>query len=653
MQAFNNLGLKDELLKAIEDLGFSTPTPVQELVMPVALEANTDLVALAQTGTGKTATFGLPLLQLVDPTKSHVQALVLCPTRELCVQVANDLNNYAKYMRAINVTAVYGGASIVVQMKQLQRGSQIVVATPGRLIDLINRKAIDLKQIERLVLDEADEMLNMGFREDLDTILSATSEGQNTVWLFSATMSNEVRAIAKRYLTDPKELSVGTRNQGNQNIEHIYYACRGEDRYLTLKRIVDANPGIYGLIFCRTKAETKEIADEMTRDGYNSEALHGDLAQSERDRTMNRFRERTVQLLIATDVAARGIDVSDISHVIHYGLPDDTEVYTHRSGRTGRAGKKGISIAIVSAKFEFKLRGIERMVKSTFTKMPIPTGAEVCESQLMHIIGGIRTIPVHKEIEAFVPQMIESLNDMTKEELITRFASVEFNRFLTYYKNSPDLNIRPRDFGRRGEGQERAQVVSNGRTIEVGSGSGSGSKNADYQRIFINVGELDGMDKREFMNLITRQFDIPETSIGPVDINKAYTHFDLHRNMFDKLKDNSKDAQLNGREIRIDDATPRKKEGPFRGGSEKKPFNGSSSYNNRNSEGRHRGDTYSGGGGRSSEGSSYGGGKREGGSGGYQGRSEGAGGGGSSFGNYKPRSEKPKSGTNRFSDRGR
>ena len=554
MNLFKELGLNDDLLKGVIELGFETPTPVQELVIPTALTTTGDIVALAQTGTGKTAAFGLPLLQLIDPAVRGVQGLVLCPTRELCIQVANDIANFSKYAHQYKVTPVYGGASIDTQIRALRAGTQIIVATPGRLIDLLERGAVHLESMKRLVLDEADEMLNMGFKDALDTILKSCTNKQST-WLFSATMSNEVRSIAKNYMENPMELSTGKRNQTNENIEHIYYVCRPDDRYATLKRIVDSNPGIYGLIFCRTKNDTKEIAEQMTRDGYNSDALHGDLSQADRDRVMNRFREGTLQLLIATDVAARGIDVSDISHVIHYGLPDDIEVYTHRSGRTGRAGKKGVSITISTTKFLERIPQIERMSKATFKKILIPNGEEVCEKQLMHIIKAIHGQEVqHAEIEPFLPAIYEELKDLSKEELIKRFASVEFNRFLAYYKGAPDLNISTRPkFG----------------TSSTGGGFVGGSRNG-MRRLFVNVGEMDGIYKKDLMKLLAQKLNIPSTAIGQMDIKKAYTHFDVEPSYVEVIKTELRRMSVNNRSIRVDDATDRDNSGG--GFGEKKPW---------------------------------------------------------------------------------
>ncbi|MBU6342811.1 MAG: DEAD/DEAH box helicase [Bacteroidetes bacterium] len=548
MSSFKELGLDEDLLEGIASMGFETPTPVQELVIPVALQSDQDIIALAQTGTGKTASFGLPLLQRINPKDSGVHALVLCPTRELCVQVASDLEKYAQHARQYKIVAVYGGASIETQIRQIKSGAQIVVATPGRLMDLITRKAIRLDAVERVVLDEADEMLNMGFKEAVDFILGA-AQNRKSIWLFSATMPDEVRAIASNYMQSPQELSTGKRNQTNENIEHQYYVCRAEDRYAALKRVVDANPGIYGLIFVRTKVEAKEIAEQMIRDGYNSDALHGDLAQADRDRVMQRFRENNLQLLIATDVAARGLDVQNISHVINYGLPDEIEVYTHRSGRTGRAGKTGISISIVTPKYEEKIRLIERKTKATVSKKMIPTGYEVCEQQLFHIINGIHDQEVQKEeIAPFMERILEELKDLSKEELIERFASVEFNRFLKYYRNAPDINILP-----RGEKRSPRSAAANG----------------SMQRLFLNVGEMDGVTKKDFIKLLSRSFNIPGTSIGQIDMNRSYLHFDLDIAYVTVVKQGLTEFTINGRRLRVDEADARKERS---GGSKEDRF---------------------------------------------------------------------------------
>ena len=554
MTPFAQLGLQEDLLKAIDQLGFQTPTPVQELVIPHALQSETDLIALAQTGTGKTAAFGLPLLQNLDAGYLGVQALIMCPTRELCVQVANDITNFAKFSRLVKVTAVYGGANIVTQIRQIKAGTQIVVATPGRLVDLIKRNAIDLESVSRVVLDEADEMLNMGFKDDLDFILGAASE-RESVWLFSATMSDEVRSIARNYMENPVELSVGRKNQTNENIEHVYYVCRPHDRYAALKRVVDFYPGIFGLVFCRTKAETKEIAEQMMKDGYNADTLHGDLSQNDRDRVMARFREGNLQLLGATDVAARGIDVSDITHVINYGLPDDLEVYTHRSGRTGRAGKTGIAISIITNRMEDRIRHLERFTKAKFERKDIPTGVEVCERQLLHIVQTIHDTEVQSDLIApFLPKIYEALRDLSKEELIKRFASVEFNRFLSYYKGSSDLNI----YKNKSQSFDRPA----GPPL-----SGPRDRSTErFHRLFVNIGELDGVNKKWFLKVMTKDFNVPAAAIGQIDIKYAYMHLDVERAFVEQVKAGLLRLEVNDRKLRVDSASERKSGGKPEGG---------------------------------------------------------------------------------------
>ena len=563
MSTFSDLGLSSEILEGITALGFETPMPIQSLVIPRALESDRDFIALAQTGTGKTAAFGLPLLQRIDPNARGIQAVVLCPTRELCVQVASDLVNYSKFAHQYKVVAVYGGAGITGQIAQIRAGAQIIVATPGRLVDLIERRAAKLENVARVVLDEADEMLNMGFQDSLETILGAVTD-RKSIWLFSATMPEEVRRIAHTYMKDPEELSAGNRNETNQNIVHQYYLCRSEDRYDALKRVVDANPGIYGLIFCRTKNDTKEVAEQMIREGYNADALHGDLAQSDRDRVMNRFRERNLQLLIATDVAARGIDVSEISHVINYGMPDEIETYTHRSGRTGRAGRTGISISIVTPKFEEKILQIARKSKAKFERLPIPSGTDVCEKQLFHIVKSIHEQEVNdSEMEQYLPRIYEELKDITKEELIKRFASVEFNRFLEYYRDARDINIRP-----KGDRNKR----------ESETGTGGRENRSGMVRLFANIGDMDGVTKKEFLVLLTDEFGVPGRAIGTIDINRAYMHFDLETAFSKTVRAGLEDFTINGRRVRVDEAAPRseksggggggfKSGGGFRGGS--------------------------------------------------------------------------------------
>ncbi len=536
MTDFKEMGLSEALLQGIAALGFEKPTPIQQQVIPAVLQSNTDLIALAQTGTGKTAAFGLPLLQLVRPQERHVQAVVLCPTRELCVQVASDMAHYARYADHCSIVAVYGGASMETQIRQIRAGAHILVATPGRLVDLLVRQVVALDKVARVVLDEADEMLNMGFRDAVDLILEA-AENRQTLWLFSATMPTEVRAIADTYMREPLEIGIASRQQANADIEHVYHICRPEHRYAALKRIVDAHPGIYGLIFCRTRAETKEIAEQMIRDGYNADALHGDLAQSDRDRVMQRFRERHLQLLIATDVAARGIDVSDLSHVIHYGLPDEPEVYIHRAGRTGRAGRKGVSISIITPKMEERIRLIERRARITFARNAIPTGTEVCERQLFYIIQNIRDQEVQREQMApFLPKIYEALQDLSKEELIERFASVEFNRFLAYYRDAIDINVGSRP---RANGQLSDRTPSSGSTTQ--------------QRLFVNVGLVDGIQKRDLLSLLIHDFHIPKHAIGKIDIRRTHTLLDVEATYVQEVQRGMSSFNVNGRRIRVNE----------------------------------------------------------------------------------------------------
>ena len=451
MITFQELGLSKPVLSAIADLGFENPTPIQQQAIPHLLTGTSDLVALAQTGTGKTAAFGLPLMELLDFNNRKTQAFVLAPTRELCIQITNDLSKFAAQTHGAHVVAVYGGASIEGQIRDIRKGAQILVGTPGRTVDLIERGVIDLSQVDFVVLDEADEMLHMGFKDDLDAILSETPEEKQT-WLFSATMPAEVSRIAKNYMTSPVEITAGEKNSGNENIEHVYYLTHQRDKYLVLKRIADYNPDIFAIVFCRTKAETQQIADALIKDGYNADALHGDLSQSQRDHVMKRYRNRALQMLVATDVAARGIDVNDVTHVIQYNLPDEIENYTHRSGRTARAGKKGTSIVLINMKEQFRIKQLEKIIKSSFTKGSIPTPFDVCEKQLMHLVDKVKEVEVNNEmIGKYLPNVFEAFESMSKEEVIQHFVSTEFNRFLDYYKNAPDLNVDEK----RGEGRSK------------------------------------------------------------------------------------------------------------------------------------------------------------------------------------------------------
>ena len=552
MNPFIQLGIRHDIVNAISELGFENPTPIQEQSIPVLLTGSNDFVGLAQTGTGKTAAFGLPLLELLDFEENYPQALVLCPTRELCLQITNDIKNYAKKMGNVNVVAVYGGASIVDQLRQIKRGVQIVVATPGRMLDIINRKAIDFSKVKYVVLDEADEMLNMGFQEDIDSILSTTPETKKT-WLFSATMPSEVHRIAKKYMTDPFELTMGEKNTGNVNIEHEYYIIRARDKYAAFKRIVDFNPDIFGIVFCRTKIETQEIAESLIRDGYNADSLHGDLSQQQRDKVMKRYRERNLQLLIATDVAARGIDVNDVTHVINYSLPDEVENYTHRSGRTARAGKTGVSISIINAKELGKIRQIERGLGKRFVKAEIPTGFDVCEKQLFSIVHKVHNVQVNDEqIEQYLPRIMEEFKDVSKEEFIKRFASIEFNRFLDYYKNAPDLNA-PVEEGRRFEKDERP-------------GSREHAGKTDYTRLFINLGSVDEFNRGDLLGYICNQSKISGRTVGKIDVKGVYSFFEVQHADVEKVMTNFKDAEFKGRPVRIEvsgEGTSERREGGY------------------------------------------------------------------------------------------
>jgi len=558
MNPFIQLGIRHDIVNAITELGFENPTPIQEQSIPVLLTGSNDFVGLAQTGTGKTAAFGLPLLELLDFEEKHPQALILCPTRELCLQITSDLKKYAKNMPNVHVVAVYGGASISDQLREIRRGVQIVVATPGRMLDIISRKAIDFTQVGFVVLDEADEMLNMGFQEDIDSILSTTPDDKKT-WLFSATMPSEVRRIAKKYMTDPFELTMGTKNTGNENIEHEYYIIRARDKYAAFKRIVDFNPEIFGIVFCRTKIETQEIAEALIKDGYNADSLHGDLSQQQRDKVMKRYRERSLQLLIATDVAARGIDVNDVTHVINYSLPDEIENYTHRSGRTARAGKTGVSISIINGKELGKIRQIEKTLGKRFVKMDIPTGFDVVEKQLFALVHKVHNVEVNEQqIEQYTSRIMDEFKDMSKEDIIKRFASLEFNRFLDYYKNAPDLNA-PVDESRRSDiGGERF-----GRT---------GMK-SDFTRLFINLGSVDGFSRGDLLGYICNTSKISGRTVGKIDVKGVYSFFEVPNDEVVKVQEGFKGADFQGRDVRIeisgegssqrrdDSSAPRRREG--------------------------------------------------------------------------------------------
>ena len=542
---FNELGLSKDLLKAVADLGFENPTPIQEKTIPALLTENKDIVALAQTGTGKTAAFGLPLLGKIKVDAKKTQALILAPTRELCVQIANDLKNFSKYLLGLKVLPVYGGAAISNQINDLKRGVQIVVATPGRLVDLIDRRAIQLGEIDFVVLDEADEMLNMGFKEDLDTILAQTPSTKN-VWLFSATMAPEVSRIAGKYMSNPFEISVGKKNQGADKIVHEFYVVHQRDRYLALKRIADFYPEIYGLVFCRTKIETQEVADALIKDGYSADALHGDLSQAQRDFVMKRFRNKTLQMLVATDVAARGIDVENISHVINYNLPEDAESYTHRSGRTARAGKSGISISIITKRDVSRIKDLERITGKQFKKSTVPSGVEVCEKQLFHLVHKLHHVEVlDEEIEKFLPKIYEELESLDKQELIKRFVSEEFNRFYNYYQNAPDLNS---------SGGEEGQA-KNGRT----------------SRFFLNLGNYDGLNKLMLKDFLADITGIHPRMIFNIDIKDSFSFFETENKFRDNfLALNQAGIDFNGRNLNLEESSGRGGGGRSSGGFFKK-----------------------------------------------------------------------------------
>ena len=550
MPSFKELGLNDLLLQGVEALGFKEPMPVQAEVIPTLVSKPVDLVGLAQTGTGKTAAFGLPVLHHVDPDLHKTQALVLCPTRELCLQIARDIENFAAFIPTIKVTAVYGGASIENQIKQLLQGPQIIVATPGRLNDMIRRKRVDFSNVKWVVLDEADEMLDMGFQEEVDTILETTPTEKNTL-LFSATMPAEVERILAKYMTNPVIKTIGKRNTGTANVKHMYYMVQARDRYPALKRLADFNPNIYAIIFCRTRIETQEIADSLIRDGYNADSLHGDLSQAQRDHVMNRFRKKTLQMLVATDVAARGLDVNDLTHVINYNLPDDSEVYIHRSGRTGRADKQGISIAIINLKEKHKIRQIEKMIGREFAQAKVPTGVQVCEKQLFHHIDRMENVEIDTEIESFLPVIYRKLDWMTKEDLIRRFVSLEFNRFLEYYRDAKDLNVEEdkRQSSERSDSQSRSR---------------KGNRYDDDRnltRMFVSVGRKDRIMRQQLIGLINEVTKTRGIEIGRIDIMDNYSFIDIDSGAVKKVLKAFANSNYNPDGVRIEVASERDSSG--------------------------------------------------------------------------------------------
>jgi ATP-dependent RNA helicase DeaD len=586
---FQDMGLSQPVSDAIRDLGYINPTPIQQQAIPVLLKGTKDFVGLAQTGTGKTAAFGLPLLSLIDTSIKQVQGLVICPTRELCMQIAKDFVDYGKYMNDFHSVAVYGGSSIENQIKQIKRGAQIVVATPGRLIDLIERRALKLDAVTHVVLDEADEMLNMGFREDIENILSHATARQ-AAWLFSATMPKEVRRIAETFMQNPAEVKV-TSEITAKNIKHVYYQCQSSQKYETLKRLIDFNPGMYGIVFTRTKLEAQDITEKLLKEGYEIDALHGDLSQQQRDKVMGRFREKTLQLLIATDVAARGIDVDSITHVINYALPDEPEVYTHRSGRTGRAGKTGICISILHSRETGRIRDIEYLLKSKFEKLEIPSGREVCEKQFFSFIEKLKAADIsHGDYENYLPYLSEQFADMSKDEILQRVASLEFNRFLKYYEKAGDLNASGRD---------------------------SRGSNGAFTRLFMSLGEKDGFYKAAFLEFLLDTSGHTKAQLGKIELMDSYSFVEVENAIADEFIGVFNGKKFKGRPIRIersgDSGGGGGRERSYRGGGgDRRSGGGGGGYqgggNNRRSGGGGGGGSYRGGDGGGSGGGGYRGG---------------------------------------------
>jgi len=534
MNKFEQLGLNPAILKAVEEMGFTEPSEVQEKAIPILLQEDTDMVALAQTGTGKTAAFGFPLIHKIDAQSKHTQGLILSPTRELCLQITNELKNYAKFTPGLNTVAIYGGASITDQAQQIRRGAQVIVATPGRTQDMIKRKLVDISRIEYCILDEADEMLNMGFFEDITNILSHTPQEKST-WLFSATMPREVATIAKKFMKDPVEITVGNKNESTSNVSHEYYLVNTRDRYAALKRLADANPDIFSVIFCRTKRDTQKVAENLIEDGYNAAALHGDLSQNQRDLVMKSFRNRQIQMLVATDVAARGIDVDDITHVINYQLPDEPEIYTHRSGRTGRAGKTGISMVIVSKSELRKIKSIERIIKRNFEQKEIPDGMKICEVQLFHLANDIKNTEINHNIDPYLPSIEAVLDGLTKEEIVKKVFSVEFTRFFNYYKNAQDLNSK----------------VSSPRERDRDGDSG-GSYGGDSTRYFINVGSKDDFDWMSLKDYLKETLDLGRDDVSRVDVKESFSFFNTSSDIAEKVIATFENVQHQGRSVNVE-----------------------------------------------------------------------------------------------------
>jgi ATP-dependent RNA helicase DeaD len=560
MSAFQALGLSDTLVKGISDLGFENPTPIQEQIIPLALESDGDIVGLAQTGTGKTAAFGLPVLEQTDTSDKTIQTLILSPTRELCIQIAKDLKSFAKYMDGLRITSVYGGERIELQLSAIKKGPQIIVATPGRVGDLIRRKAIDLSGINTLVLDEADEMLNMGFRDELDFILQQTPKEKRTL-LFSATMAGEVERIAKNYLKKPQQVTIGKQNQGSDNVRHIFYQVQERDRYLALKRIADYNPDIYGIVFCRTRMETKNVAAKFIKDGYPADALHGDLNQSQRDAVMKKFRDKSIQMLVATDVAARGIDVKDITHVINYNLPEEAEIYTHRSGRTGRAGSKGVSLSIVNFRELFKIKRTEKVIGKKIEKAQIPTGEEICGRQLFSMIDRMENVEVDEhQIAPFMEAVNTKLESLSKEDIIKKFVSLEFNRFLEYYKNAPDLND-----SRKGKDQQSSSGMGRNKSGD-GEWGGRRGRGNGFQRFFLNLGNKDNLTPNHVIAMINKHAPVRNIRVGEIDIKDSFSFVEVSADHAETVRTSLTGKKLRDRIVKLEPAETPKDKPSGRGG---------------------------------------------------------------------------------------
>jgi ATP-dependent RNA helicase DeaD len=575
MNKFKQLGLEENLLQAITDMGFETPSEVQEKAIPILLEQDTDLVALAQTGTGKTAAFGFPMLQKINIASRTTQGLILSPTRELCLQITNEIKQYGKHCKGLNVVAIYGGASITDQARDVKKGAQIIVATPGRMKDMISRRLVDISKIEYAVLDEADEMLNMGFFEDITDILSHTPEEKNT-WLFSATMPREVSTIAKKFMNSPIEITVGNKNESTNQVSHEYYLVNARDRYQALKRLADANPDIFSVIFCRTKRDTQKVAEQLIEDGYNAGALHGDLSQNQRDLVMKSFRNKQIQMLVATDVAARGIDVDDITHVINYQLPDEPEIYTHRSGRTGRAGKTGISMVIVSKSEVRKIKSIERIIKKQFEKKEIPDGMDICEVQLMSLANKIHNTEINHEIDKYLANINALFEDTTKDELIKKFFSVEFTRFFNYYQKSKNLNV-----------EAHQSSAHDGR-----------ENNNDSTRYFINVGSKDGYDWMSLKDFLRDALEIGKDDVFKVDVKDSFSFFNTETATKEKVLAFFTDYKRDGRFVNVEvseDKGRDRNRGKGRGGrrDNRSKDRRSGDFGNRNGGGRRSGNSSS------------------------------------------------------------